>query len=297
MQRHPASAFTADGRRGPGFNRNQGAARSFEQGRGQWLNYQSAQRKNEPVEKTQFSSFFAPQKPQVVRSQTVELGLLIKKHWVGQLIGKKGTTIKEIRQKSNGANIDFGDEDVTLEASTDKWEQSPWPETGEDKYKVCAISGQKEQATEASKAIAEVIGEFTQSEDNKLEFLVPESYVGIFIGKKGAHLKEMKKGTKNVSINVHRKPICLWGNKVVPCVIFGPSEGALKVIERAANWLGEISIKVQEDKEMEEEKVMMNPGQPGYPVGIRHDRHIEGRTPSMPGQFITSYSQNTRRGF
>jgi len=233
----------------------------------------------------------------VVRSQVVEIGLLIKKHWVGQLIGKKGNTIREIRKRSNGANIDFGDDDITVEESDEKWDQSPWPITGDEKFKVCAISGEKENATEATKVIAEVIGKVTQSEDYKLQFLIPESYVGVFIGKKGAHLKAMKEGTKNVAVNVHRKPISLYENKIVPCVIFGPGEDALKVIERAANWLGDISIKVQADKDAERESMMDGPGQPGYSYELQ--RHsLEGRMNRTPGASVTPHAlNNVRRAY
>lgn len=249
------------GQRGPGY-RNWGASSgrsSYDQGRG-FLNYQASQRKSEPEERQQpFSSFFAPQPAPAVRSEVVELGLLIKKYWVGQVIGKKGATIREIRQKSKGANIDFGDDELTIEESEDKWEQSPWLTTGEEKFKVCAVSGLKEQATEATKAIAEVLAEGAQSEDYKLWFLVPDSYVGVFIGKKGAHLKEMKEGTTGVTINVHRKPLSLGENNVAICTIFGPSEHALQVIERCANWLGEISIKVQAENEIDRRNLMSEP--------------------------------------
>jgi len=250
------------GQRGPGY-RNWGPSSgrsSYDQGRS-FLNYQAAQRRSEPEERQQpFSSFFAPQSAPAVRSEVVELGLLIKKYWVGQVIGKKGATIREIRQKSKGANIDFGDDELTIEESEDKWEQSPWLTTGEEKFKVCAISGLKEQATEATKAIAEVLAEGAQSEDYKLWFLVPDAYVGVFIGKKGAHLKEMKQGTSGVTINVHKKPLSLGENNVAVCTIFGPSEAALQVMERCANWLGEISIKVQAENEMERRNMMSEPG-------------------------------------
>lgn len=319
MQRRGAARTGGrGGQRGGGSNWGSSARSGFDQGRG-FLNYQAAQKKSAPEERQPaFSSFFAPQPAAVVRSEVVELGLLIKKYWVGQVIGKKGATIREIRQKSKGANIDFGDDELTIEESDDKWEQSPWITTGEEKFKVCAISGLKEQASEATKAIAGVLAECAQSEDYKLWFLVPQDYVGVFIGKKGAHLKEMKEGTSNITINVHRKPLSLGENEVAVCTIFGPSEDALLVIERCSNWLGEISIKVQAENELERRNTMSDPvsmmrgpGQPNQFDDMRYQgrgmmdgrdmrytdvRSMDARVEPMRGQRYTPYP-NVRRTY
>jgi len=94
-------------------------------GQGSWgLSYESSQ---EDIQTSvSFSSFFAPSNSLSGQTRVVELGLLIRKHWVGGLIGKKGKTIWMLRDKSNGANIDFGDEDILIDRSKDsKWEQSP----------------------------------------------------------------------------------------------------------------------------------------------------------------------------
>merc|ERR1719283_277887 len=140
-----------------------------------------------------FSSYFAPSNYGSQQSNIVELGLLIRKHLVGGLIGKKGKTIWMIRDKSNGANIDFGSDDLILDRSKDKkWELSPWPALEKEKYCVCAISGSKDQASAAAVAVAEQLAKAAQSSDYRLEFLVPESYIGAFIGKKGTNLQQMK---------------------------------------------------------------------------------------------------------
>jgi len=138
--------------------------------------------------------------------------------------------------------------------------------------------------------VAEVIGECSQSEDYKLWFLVPESYVGIFIGKKGTNLKEMKKGTTKVALNVHRKPVSLGGNNVVPCIVFGPSDDALKVIERAANWLGEISVKVQADKEAGNVSVVGGAGLPDDVYDLQG-----GYQPGSSGHGIPMQRENVSR--
>jgi len=155
-----------------------------------------------------------------------------------------------IRDKSKGANIDFGSDDLVIDRSNDqKWDQSPWPEVEKDKYCVCAISGSKQQATDAALAIAEQVAKAAQSTDYRLEFLIPEAYVGTFIGKKGTNLKQMKGPTKNVSINIRDEPISLGSNKVTLCTLFGPAGDVEKTIERAAKWLGDISLRVQMDRE------------------------------------------------
>lgn len=216
------------------------------------LSYQYSQQKGGGggQTSTSFSSFFAPSNNSFDQPKVVELGLLVRKHWVGGLIGKKGKTIWMIRDKSNGANIDFGNDDLIIDRSNDKkWEQSPWPEHEKEKYCVCAISGSKDQASDAAVAIAEQLAKAAQSSDYRLEFLIPESYVGSFIGKKGTNLKQMKEGAEGVSINIRDEPISLGGNKVTLCTLFGPSEDMEKTIDRAARWLGEISLKVQMDRD------------------------------------------------
>jgi len=234
--------WSQNGGRWRGNNRNQSSY---------GLSYQSSQQKSGPQASSSFSSFFAPSKSTFEQPKFVELGLLIRKHWVGGLIGKKGKTIWMIRDKSNGANIDFGDDDILVDRSNDKkWNQSPWPLQDKEKYCVCAISGSKGQASAAVIAIAEQLAKAAQSSDYKLEFLIPEAYVGTFIGKKGTNLKQMKGPAGNgVSINIRDEPIMLGGNKVTLCTLFGPAGEVGKTIERAAKWLGDISLRVQEERD------------------------------------------------
>jgi len=234
----------------------------WNQNRGRWsgnnnrdqgsfgLSYQYSQQGRTAQTSKDFSSFFAPSKSTFDQPKVVELGLLIRKHWVGGLIGKKGKTIWMIRDKSNGANIDFGNDDLVIDRSKDKkWEQSPWPEVEKEKYCVCAISGSKQQATDAAIAIAEQVAKGAQATDYRLEFLIPEAYVGTFIGKKGTNLKQMKEGTTNVSINIRDEPIILGSNKVTVCTLFGPAGDVEKTMQRAAKWLGDISVRVQMDRD------------------------------------------------
>jgi len=234
------------GRRRGNNNQNQGSY---------GLSYQFSQQRGGGAQaSSSFSSFFAPSKSSFEQPKFVELGLLIRKHWVGGLIGKKGKTIWMIRDKSNGANIDFGNDDLVIDRSNDKkWEQSPWPQQDKEKFCVCAISGSKAQAADAAIAIAEQLAKGAQSSDYRLEFLIPEAYVGTFIGKKGSNLKQMKGPAGNgVSINIRDEPITLGGNKVTLCTLFGPAGEVGKTIERAAKWLGDISIRVQVERDSQQ---------------------------------------------
>jgi len=215
------------------------------------LSYEFSQQKNRPSATSDFTSYFAPSKSGHDTSNIVELGLLIEKHLVGSLIGKKGKTIWMIRDRSNGANIDFGNEDIIVDRSKDgKWQQSPWPDVEPVKYNVCAISGSKEQAVEATKVIAEFLAKNAQSPQWRLEFLIPETYVGVFIGKKGTNLRQMK-GQGEVSIEIRDEPIQLGSNKITICTFFGPAGSMEQTIERTAKWLGDISIRARLDKENE----------------------------------------------
>lgn len=212
------------------------------------LSYEVSQQRSRGSGISDFSSYFAPSNSGSQQSTIVELGLLIPKHLVGGLIGKKGKTIWMIRDKSNGANIDFGNDDIVVDRSKDgKWQQSPWPVVEPEKYNVCAISGSKEQAAEAAKVIAEFLAKTAQSPKWRLEFLIPESYVGVFIGKKGTNLKQMKEG--DVSIEIRDESILLGNNRITLCTFFGSPKSMLQTIERAAKWLGDISVKARNDSE------------------------------------------------
>jgi len=200
------------------------------------------------------SSFFAPS--QIEWTRNVEVGLLIKKRWVGLLIGRNGGSIKKILNKSN-ANIDFGEEDVVLgiNPGSEKREEEPWPTFENEKYKVCAISGSNAQASEAAKLVAVSTGEAAQSPNYKLEFLIPDGYCGIFVGKKGANMRKMQgTGNEKVSMKLRDCSISLGDTKGSVCTIFGPAKNALKAIGRASNWLGAISVKIQMDRDAARQK-------------------------------------------
>merc|ERR1719233_1835505 len=84
-------------------------------------------------------------------------------------------------------------------------------------------------------------------ERRKLVFMVPNSYCGMFIGKKGANVKKMKGDSEaKVSINLSENPIQLPGaNEVTTCTIYGNKEDTQNAIEQAAITLGDISVSMR----------------------------------------------------
>jgi len=182
-----------------------------------------------------FSGFFTPIDRPAEEYQVVEVGLLVRAHWVGQLIGKKGVTIRELQKKSE-ARINFGDDDIKVD---------------HDKWNVMAISGTRDQVTKACLLLAEKLGEITQSEDWKLVFLIPNSYCGMFIGKRGANVNRMKgEPTQRLWIKLSDNPVSLPGaNEVTSCSIFGAKELVKNAIEEATTILGDISASIKAELE------------------------------------------------
>jgi len=146
------------------------------------------------------------------------------------LIGKKGVTINEI-QKVSKANIEFGKEEIAL---------------GVRHNKVIVVTGTVNQVADACKVIAVKLGQASSSLEYKIVFLVPDQFCGMFIGKKGSRVKEIRGDVdQHVQVVVSKDPILLPGsNKVTLCTIYGPRENVRNAIERAVSALGAISLKI-----------------------------------------------------
>lgn len=244
-----------------------------------WSQNQRGRREVAPSKRPRFSGFLA-NNDQPDENQVVEIGLLIRKHWVGLLIGKKGATIRELTQLSR-AKMNFGDDDV---------------EVDQEMFHVMAISGTRDQLKKACVAVAEKLAEVNQSEDWKLVLLVPDMYCGMFIGKKGANVKKMKgEGGTNLWIKLSQNPIKLPGvSEATTCSIFGPKDGVTKAIDVAVAILGDISASMQEA--MKKEQVappILSPsygggfgpslrGSPTYGSGFRGD--FDGRRGGVGGR-------------
>jgi len=168
---------------------------------------------------------------EVDEEDVVEVGLLLRSHWAGTLIGKKGVTINEIRDISN-ANMKFGDDEIELDGGM---------------FKVFAVSGTMSQVADACKMVTEKLGEAAQTLEYKIVFLVPDAFCGMFIGKKGATINEIR-GDMDLRVRVmlSQDPISLPGSsQVTLCTVYGPRENMQESIERTVAVLGAISTRLK----------------------------------------------------
>jgi len=163
----------------------------------------------------------------------IEVGILLKSNWVGSLIGKKGATIKEIKKLSD-ANMQFGNDEIQYEGAS---------------FKVFAISGTMNQVADACKVVAAKLGEAAQTLEYKIVFLVPDAYCGMFVGKKGSTINEIR-GVVDLRVRVvlNQKPLMLPGASMVSvCTVFGPRENVKDAIERTVGVLGGISARIKNE--------------------------------------------------
>jgi len=169
----------------------------------------------------------------------IEVGVLLKSSWVGSLIGKKGATIREIKKLSD-ANMQFGNDEIQYAGAS---------------FKVFAISGTMNQVADACKVVAVKVGEAAQTLEYKIVFLVPDDYCGMFVGKKGSTINEIR-GEVDLRVRVvlSQTPLMLPGASMVNvCTVFGPRENVKDAIERTVAVLGGISARIK--------KQMMEPPQ------------------------------------
>jgi len=193
----------------------------------------------------------------------IEVGIIMKSHWVGSLIGKKGVTIKEIRKLSE-ANMKFGDDEIEIDGGL---------------YKVFAVSGTMNQVADACKIVAIKLGEASLALEYKIVFLVPDMFCGMFVGKKGATINEVRgEMDERVRVVLSKDPILLPGSsKVTLCTVFGPRENVQRAIERTVAVLGAISTRMKNQ--------MMEPAQQwgddrwggGYQAGSQPGRWQQNR--------------------
>jgi len=168
----------------------------------------------------------------------VEVGLLIRDHWIGSLIGKKGVTINELRKVSK-ANMKFGDDDIQVNGAN---------------YNVFALNGTMNQVSDACKMVANMLGEASNTLEYKIVFLVPDQYCGMFVGKKGSTINEIRgEQDEGVRVALGQDPITLPGNvKITLCSLFGPRENMQDAIERTVAVLGAISARLRRPRQTDE---------------------------------------------
>jgi len=196
---------------------NQRRGRGFGGGRGAWT--QPGIRRSMP--------------PPVRRMDPnkIEIGLYIQNCFIGRLIGKGGESVKAIRDMSGGAQLQFGDS--RKKSFADR--------------QVVSIVGDENQVSAACIEIVTKIDGFDEGGKPTIVFLIPHSYCGMFIGKKGSNLNEIQ-DVSGALIDVSKVPVQLTGGSLVSLAevrgdVAQIGEACKKIVPR----LGEIAKRVIQD--------------------------------------------------
>lgn len=166
-----------------------------------------------------------------VDSDKIEIGLYIQNNHIGPLIGKGGETVKKIRKDSGGANIQFADA----------------RQRGFSNKQVVSIIGDEDQVSSACVEILKKLEELADGYQPGLTFLIPHSYCGMFIGKKGSNIKEVQE--TGVKVDVTKVPVQLAGGSVVSLAqLKGDVEEIEEACKKVVPLLGNIAKKVIKDQ-------------------------------------------------
>jgi len=162
----------------------------------------------------------------------IEAGIHVENKYVGGLIGKGGEVAKQLRSET-GARIQFGDSRLGQ---------------GANAKRVLSIIGDESQVTKACIAVGSKIAEIAENGDQqKLVFLVPDAYCGMFIGKGGSFLKQIRE--KEIKIHVSDQPVALPAASMVSTAsVFGPAEKIAEAVKLIVPKLGQISRRVRQDQ-------------------------------------------------
>jgi len=164
----------------------------------------------------------------------IEIGLYIQNAYIGRLIGKGGETVKEIRKDSGGAEIKFGDSRQRSFANR----------------QVVSIIGDDTQVSNACIEILKKLKEFDEGGSTALCFLIPNSYCGMFIGKKGSNLKEIQEAS-GARVDVSKVPVQLAaGTLVALAEVWGDVTQIGEACKKIVPVLGKIAKKVIQDLSM-----------------------------------------------
>jgi len=128
----------------------------------------------------------------------IEIGLYVENRFIGRLIGKEGESINKIRKFCGGVNVQFGDS--RQKSFADR--------------QVVSIVGNEEDVTTACVEILKKLNVLNDAGKTTLVFLVPSSYCGMFIGKKGSNLNQIQEES-GAGIDVSKMPVQLAGGSLV----------------------------------------------------------------------------------
>jgi len=162
----------------------------------------------------------------------IEIGLYIQNEFIGRLIGKGGETVKEIRKESGGAQIQFGNSREISFANR----------------QVVSIVGDENQVSGACIEIVKKLKELEEDDSTTIVFLIPNSYCGMFIGKKGANLNEIQEAS-GARVDVSKMPVQLAGGSLVALAeVRGEVEQIGEACKRVVPVLGKIAKRVIQDQ-------------------------------------------------
>jgi len=165
-------------------------------------------------------------------SDKIEIGLYVQNNHIGPLIGKGGETVKKIRKDSGGANVQFADA----------------RQRNFSNKQVVSIIGDEDQVSKACVEILKKLEELADGYQPGLTFLIPHSYCGMFIGKKGCNLKEVQEES-GVKVDVTKVPVQLAGGSVVSLAqLKGDVEQIDEACKKVVPLLGNIAKKVIQDQ-------------------------------------------------
>eukprot|EP00495_Collosphaeridae_sp_1-RS-2012_P009484 TRINITY_DN9652_c0_g1_i1.p1 TRINITY_DN9652_c0_g1~~TRINITY_DN9652_c0_g1_i1.p1 ORF type:complete len:120 (-),score=16.65 TRINITY_DN9652_c0_g1_i1:339-698(-) len=103
------------------------------------------------------------------------------------------------------------------------------------------------QVADASKEVAIRLGEASESLEYKIVFLVPWSFCGMFVGKKGATINEIRGDMdQRVRIDLSKEPVYLSSSNMAGlCTVYGPRKNMKLAIERTVAVLAGISNRIR----------------------------------------------------
>jgi len=164
----------------------------------------------------------------------IEVGLYVFANNIGGLIGKGGETVQKMRKDSGGAKIQFADSQ----------------QRGFSDRQVVSLTGDAEQVSKACYEMVKKLEELNEQSGrpSTLVFLVPHQYCGMFIGKKGSNLKEIKEEC-NARVIVANNPVQLFGGALVSLAeVRGSVDEIGEACKKVVPLLGNIAKKVIQEQ-------------------------------------------------
>lgn len=157
--------------------------------------------------------------PEAQSLQGLKILLSVEKSYVGNLIGKKGSTISGLCDKT-GAKIQMQNRD----------EVDPHAP-----HRICIITGKPPNMIDACYSVADCIATAAQSLNAKIKFLVPPRCMGRLIGKRGANIKELQSKFPSIKADSDRsnEPSFYYDNQEYRgFTCFGPNDDMKSFIEK-----------------------------------------------------------------